>query len=182
MRTGDTGIAPGTDSDFVAVAFIARIHGLRGDVKVVQLSDDPDRIYSLNKVYIVSKNGETKESCIKNIKAIKGGFVVSLSTVLSASDAQHIVGSYISVPQDEVPEPGKDRWYHYEIIGIEVFTTGGVRLGKVEEIITTGSNDVYIVRNNDREYLIPAIRDVIKDVDTKKRRMVIAVMDGLIEM
>ena len=53
-------------------------------------------------------------------------------------------------------------------------------LGKIEDIISTGSNDVYIVRDKDREYLIPAIRDVIKDVDTKGRRMVIALIDGLL--
>ena len=53
-------------------------------------------------------------------------------------------------------------------------------LGKIEDILTTGSNDVYIVRDNEREYLIPAIRDVIKEVDTERRRMVIALVDGLI--
>ena len=53
-------------------------------------------------------------------------------------------------------------------------------LGKIEDIISTGSNDVYVIRDNEREYLIPAIRDVIKGVDIKGRRMVIALMDGLI--
>lgn len=182
MCPGDTGIAPGTDKEFVAVACIIRIHGLKGDVKVIQLSDDPDRIYSLNNIVIVSKNGEIKESCVKKVRAVKGGFAVSLSDVASASDAQQLVGSYLAVPEDEVPELGKDAWYHYEIIGIEVFTTDGMSLGKIEGIISTGSNDVYVVKGNEREYLIPAIRDVIKEVDVKGRRMVIAVMDGLIEM
>jgi len=153
---------------------------LKGDVKIKQLSDDPDRINSLNNVVIILKNGEKKESIINKVSIIKGGFAVSLAHIKSVTDAQQIVGGYIAVPENEVPALGKDTWYHYEIIGIEVFTTDGMCLGKIEDILTTGSNDVYIVRDNEREYLIPAIRDVIKEVDTKRRRMVITLIDGLI--
>lgn len=153
---------------------------MKGDVKVIQLSDDPDRIKSLNNVVIILKNGEKKESIINKVSLIKGGFAVSLAHIGSVADAQQIVGGYIAVPENEVPVLGKDTWYHYEIIGIEVFTTDGMCLGRIEDILSTGSNDVYIVRENEREYLIPAIRDVIKEVDIKRRRMVIALVDGLI--
>ena len=180
MGTVDTGIDPGTNKDFVSVAYIASTHGLKGDVKVIQLSNDPERIYSLSNIVIIQRNGEKRESIINKVRAIKGGFAVSLANSTSVTDAQQVVGSYIAVPEIEVPVLGKDTWYHYDIIGIEVFTTDGLCLGKIEDIISTGSNDVYIIRDNEREYLIPAIRNVIKDVDTKGRRMVIALMDGLI--
>lgn len=180
MGTVDTGIDPGADKEFVSVAYITSTHGLKGDVKAVQLSSDPERFYSLSNIFIIQKNGEKQETFIQKVRAIKGGFAVTLANSTSVTDAQHLVGSFIAVPENEVPVLGKDTWYHYEIIGIEVFTTDGMCLGKIEEIISTGSNDVYIVRDKDREYLIPAIRDVIKDVDTKGRRMVIALIDGLI--
>jgi len=153
---------------------------LKGDVKIKQLSDDPDRINSLNNVVIILKNGEKIESIINKVSVVKGGFAISLAHINSVTDAQQIVGGYIAVPENEVPALGKDTWYHYEIIGIEVFTTDGMCLGKIDDILSTGSNDVYIVRDNEREYLIPAIRDVIKEVDTERRRMVIALVDGLI--
>ncbi|MCC6543540.1 MAG: 16S rRNA processing protein RimM [Nitrospirae bacterium] len=180
MGTVNTGIDPGTDKDFVSVAYIVRPHGLKGEVKVVQLSNDPERIYSLRDIFIIRKNGEKRKSVIKKVRPVKSGFAVSLEDITTVTDAQQIVGSYIAVPQDDVPVLGKDSWYHFEIIGMEVFTTEGMYLGMVEDIISTGSNDVYILRDKDREYLIPAIRDVIKDVDVKGRRMVIALMDGLI--
>ena len=180
MGTVDTGIDPGADKDFVSVAYITRTHGLKGDVKVVPLSSDPERLYSLSNIFIIQKNGERQEGVIQKVRAIKGGFAVSLADITTVTDAQRIVGSYIAVPENEVPVLDKETWYHYEIIGIEVYTTDGMCLGKIEDIISTGSNDVYVVRDKDREYLIPAIRDVIKDVDTKGRRMVIALMDGLI--
>src|SRR4030066_648353 len=179
MGTVDTGIDPGADKDFVSVAYITRTHGLKGDVKVGPLSSDPERLYSLSNIFIIQKNGERQEGVIQKVRAIKGGFAVSLADITTVTDAQRIVGSYIAEPENEVPVLGKDTWYHYEIIGIEVFTTDGMCLGKIEDILTTGSNDVYIVRDNEREYLIPAIRDVIKEVDTKRRRMVIALVDGL---
>lgn len=166
----------------MAVACIVRPHGLKGEVKVIQLSDDPYRIFSLKDIFIVSKNGEVRQSCVRKVRPVRGGYAVTLANIKTASDAQKVVGCYISVPEDEVPVLGRDAWYHFEIIGIEVFTTDGACLGKIEEIISTGSNDVYVVRDEEHEYLIPAIRDVIKEVDTKRQRMVIAVMDGLIEM
>ena len=180
MGTVDTGIDPGADKDFVSVAYISSTHGLKGDVKVIQLSSDPERFYSLSNIFIIQKNGEKQETLIKKVRAIKGGFAVSLANITTINDAQQIVGCYLAVPENEVPVLGMDTWYYYEIIGIEVFTTDGMCLGKLEDIISTGSNDVYIVRDKDREYLIPAIRDVIKDVDTKGRRMVIALIDGLL--
>lgn len=180
MGTVNTGIDPGADKEFVSVAYIASTHGLKGDVKVIQLSNDQERIYSLSNIVIIQRNGEKQESFIKKVRAVKGGFAVSLANIMTVTDAQQLVGSYIAVPENEVPVLGKDTWYHYDIIGIEVFTTDGQCLGKIEDIISTGSNDVYIIRGNDHEYLIPAIRNVIKDVDTKGRRMVIALMDGLI--
>jgi len=158
VGTVNTGIDSGTDKDFVSVAYIASAHGLKGDVKVIQLSNDPERIYSLSNIFIIQKNGEKKESFIKRVRAVKGGFAVSLANITSVTDAQQLVGSYIAVPENEVPVLGKDTWYHYEIIGIEVFTTEGLCLGKIEDIISTGSNDVYVIRDNEREYLIPAIR------------------------
>ncbi len=180
MGTFNIRIDPGTNKDFVAVAYITGTHGLKGDVKVIQLSNNRDRMYSLNNIVIIRKTGERQESFIKNIRAIKGGFAVSLACITSITEAEQLVGSYIAVPESEVPVLGKDTWYYHELIGIEVFTTEGMCLGRIEDILSTGSNDVYIVRDNEREYLIPAIRDVVKEVDTKGQRMVIALLDGLI--
>ncbi len=180
MRTGDTGIGYTPDKDFVAVGYIVRTHGLKGDVKVIQFSDNPDRFATLKKIFIITKDGQIKESGIKKVRAINGGFVVSLASYTTASDAELIVGSYIAVPEKEVPGLAKGTYYHYEIIGMDVFLEDGRCIGKIEDILSTGSNDVYIVRDDEQEYLIPAIRDVVKEVDTKARRMVIAPIEGMI--
>ncbi len=180
MRTGDTGIDSKPDRNYVAIGYIVRTHGIKGDVKVSQLSDNPDRFADLKEIFIITKDGARQESCIKKVMPVKGGLIISLASCTTVSDAEGLVGSYIAVPEDEVPGLGKDTYYHYEIIGMDVFTTDGRCLGKIEDIISTGSNDVYLVKDDNHEYLIPAIRDVVKDVDIKGKRMVILPMEGLL--
>ena len=83
-------------------------------------------------------------------------------------------------PGDEIPlEDGE--FFHDQIIGLSVVTIGGMALGKVEDILQTGSNDVYIVKQGAREYLIPAIADVIKRIDLQEKKIVIEVMEGLLD-
>jgi len=85
------------------------------------------------------------------------------------------------VPEEESPPLPEDVYYYYQIIGLKVFTVDGVYIGGVSDIIETGSNDVYVVRDEEKEYLIPAIRDVIKDIDIGNRRIIISPEAGLLE-
>ncbi|MEK6583762.1 MAG: ribosome maturation factor RimM [Nitrospirota bacterium] len=180
MRTGDTGIDSKPDRNYVAIGYIVKTYGLKGDVKISRLSDNPDRFANLKEIFIITKDGARQESCINKVMWVKGGLIISLASYTTVSDAEGLVGSYIAVPENEVPSLGKDTYYHYEIIGMDVFTTDGRCLGKIDDIISTGSNDVYVVKDDNHEYLIPAIRDVVKDVNIKCNRMVILPMEGLL--
>lgn len=178
MCAGDTGIGHGGKDNFVAVGYIVRPHGIKGDIKIMPLSDNPLRYSTLKKVYIFTKSGK-KECVVNKVKKTKGGLIVGFAPPLTVSEAEESAGGHIMVSADEVPGLGKGRYYHFEIIDMEVYTTDGGYLGRISDILSTGSNDVYIVKGNDREYLIPAIYDVIKEVDTTAKRMVIELIDGL---
>jgi 16S rRNA processing protein RimM len=180
VRTGDPGIDRPEDQDFVSIGYIVKTCGIKGDVKVVSLTDIPDRYTALEKVYVHTSAGEKREYCLREVRKVKGGLRLSFVPALSVSEAEGIVGGYISVPGGEVPRLGEGCYYHFEIIGMDVETTDGKYLGKIVDILSTGSNDVYIVRDRDRDYLIPAIHDVVKEVDTKAKRMVITLIEGLI--
>jgi 16S rRNA processing protein RimM len=69
-------------------------------------------------------------------------------------------------------------YYHYQIIGLGVYTVDGDYLGKIMSIFETGSNDVYVVRGEDKEYLIPAIKDVIKEIDLEAKKMIVKLMEA----
>lgn len=179
MCTGDTGIGEWRKEDFVAVGYIVKIHGIKGDIKVIPLSDNPRRYSTLKKVCIFTKPGKTKEYHVEKVRKTKGGVIVGFTPSLTIAEAEENVGGYIMVPADEVPGLDSGHYYHFEIIGMDVYTTEGRYLGKIVDIMETGSNDVYIVKDPDRDYLIPAIHDVIKEVDTRTRRMIISLIDGL---
>lgn len=150
-----------------------KTHGIKGEVKVTSLTDIPGRYIHLEKVYIHTRSGKRIERSIKNVREIKGGFIVAFISIMLVAEAEELVGGYITVPACEVPELGKDTYYHFEIIDMDVYTDEGRHLGRIEDIFSTGSNDVYIVKDNEKEYLIPAIHDVIKEVDKQGKRMVI---------
>lgn len=187
MCAGDPGIDQVAGSreqaaggDFVSIGYIVKTCGIKGDVKVVPLTDIPDRYTTLKKVCIHTTSGEKREYCIRDVREVKGGLRLSFTPAISVSEAEEIVGGYIIAPEGDVPGLGKDCYYHFEIIGMEVSTEDGRYLGKIADILSTGGNDVYIVRDRDQEYLIPAIHDVVKEVDTKAKRMVITLIEGLI--
>jgi 16S rRNA processing protein RimM len=84
------------------------------------------------------------------------------------------------VPQSQLRPLPKDEYYQYQLLGLEVWTTGGELLGRIANILPTGSNDVYIVPSRHGELLIPAIEDVVKSVELERGRIVIEVINGLL--
>jgi 16S rRNA processing protein RimM len=84
------------------------------------------------------------------------------------------------LPAEEVCLEDGEFFYH-QIVGLSVVTAEGMTLGKVEDILATGSNDVYVVKNGKKEYLIPAIADVVKRIDLERKTILIEVMQGLLD-
>jgi len=171
-----------TPEDLVAVGYIVKTHGVKGDIKVISLSDIPDRFKSLKRVYIQTPSGEIKKYYIKRVREIKGGILVSFDPPISMEEAKTLVKGYIKVPENEIPVLDKDTYYHFEILGMKVFTTSGEYIGKVVDIMSTGSNDVYVVRKGKKEYLIPAIKDVIREVNVGEKKMTIFPIEGLLSL
>ncbi|MBI5379769.1 MAG: 16S rRNA processing protein RimM, partial [Nitrospirae bacterium] len=94
--------------------------------------------------------------------------------------ARSLVGGVIQIPDSEIPPLPEGQFYHFELLGLKVYTVEGAYLGEVTEIFPTGSNDVYVVRDGPRETLIPAIRNVIRVIDLRGKRMVIHPLPGLL--
>lgn len=180
MRTGNSGINQSEDDNFIAIGYIARTHGIKGDIKVIPLTDIPDRYNNLKKINVYPKNGQKREYCIHRMKNVKGGVVLSFSPPISQSEGEELVGGYIKVPSNEVPLLDEGSYYQFEITGMEVFTEDGKYIGIIEDIISTGSNDVYVVKSGESEYLIPAVHDVVKKVDVAGKQMIISLVEGLL--
>ncbi len=147
-------------------------------MKALPLSPQFSSLKPDSSVYMDAGEG-LRQFKIESIKGLNRYAVISLQDITDRETAFRYRGSVIHMKGEAVVLK-EGEFLHDQIIGLSVFTTEGKLLGTVEEIFSTGSNDVYIVKNNDNEYLIPSIRDVIKNIDLENYRIVINVMEGLL--
>jgi len=160
----------------VAVGRVASPHGMRGDVKVVPLVDKHERLSRGRSVLL---GGETRT--VESVRWQKGMAYLKLSGIDGREAAASLRGLLLTVPEGELEPLPEGQYYRFQLIGLDVFNDSGERLGRVEEVLTTGANDVYIVRGGERgEVLLPATRDVIKRVDLAGGRMLIEEVPGLV--
>ena len=109
----------------------------------------------------------------------RGMVLVKFRGIDTHEDASRLAGVELEVPVNEVPPLPDGSYYHFQILDMEVWTSSGELLGVVEDILSTGSNDVYVVRRGAEEVLVPAIEDVVLQVDVDGGRLTVDLPDGL---
>jgi 16S rRNA processing protein RimM len=109
------------------------------------------------------------------------GVLLRFEDLATIEAATPLVGTVLAIPEDELPAAAPGEFYAYQLEGLEVVTDKGDRLGTVHHLIPTGSNEVLVVRNGEREHLIPVIADVIRRVDLADRKIVIEPIEGLLD-
>lgn len=170
----------------VGVASVRRPWGTEGAIAVSPFSDEADRFSPGDTVYL--RGG--REARVIECHRAGSATVLQLDVVRNARDAGALRGTIIEMEGADLPEAPEGAYYHYEIIGMKVRTTGGEELGEVIEIIVTGANDVYVVgkpgsarSSGSPEYksqvLIPAIADVVLDVDINNGVVTVNLPEGL---
>ena len=164
------------DSDEIAVGRIKGSWGLRGDLVIESLTDFPDR-FSPGSVL----NLDGRPARVESSRATRRGFVVKLDLVSDRTEADSHLGKLVTVPGDDVRPLPDGSYYQYQIVGLGVWTVDGEPLGQVKEVLSTGSNDVYVVSRTDGgEVLIPALESVVVEVDVDGGKMVVDLPDGLL--
>jgi 16S rRNA processing protein RimM len=163
------------ENDFLTVGRILAPWGLKGDLKSEIHTDFPQRFAPDSKVYI-----DGVAMTIERSRPSKGNVILKLDGVDSVEQVEALKGKYLQIPQNESMPLQDDEYYQFQIIGLEVSTTNGRLLGVIDQILPTGSNDVYIVKGQDGEFLIPAMDDVVKQIDLDKGTMTIEEIKGLL--
>ena len=166
--------------EFIAIGKVVSTQGNKGEVNIFPLTDLANRFINLTTVLLRNNTSQTTLN-IEKIK-IKGNTVVlKFKDIENIKEAKMIVGSFLEVERKNAVKLPKDTYFIFEIIGLEVYAENNIFLGKVENVISTGSNDVYIVKGkNKKELFIPAIHEVVKNVNLEKKRINIKMVDGLI--
>lgn len=164
--------------DYIKVGKIVNTHGVRGCVKCIPLTDDMERFEELE--YIYTEKDDVKRK-IKDAWSRKGTVYLTLEGIEDMNTAESFRDTYISILEEQLKVLPEDTYYLFELEGMEVYSTDSEYIGKIDTIYQTGANDVYEVKNNNKTYLIPAVKEVVKDVNIKNRKIVINVIEGLLE-
>ena len=166
--------------EYLEIGQIVNTNGLKGTLKVKPLTDDITRFEDLETVYI-QKAKELVEFKIQEVKYSKNMVLLKLEGIDNIEEAQEYKNFYLKINREDAVELEEDSYFIVDIIGCEVYTESQELLGKVIDVFPTGSNDVYTVKNSEgKEILLPAIEDVIKDVDIENKKIIIHLMEGLI--
>ena len=163
--------------EFITIGNILAPWGIKGKLKVEVVTDFPQRFAPSSKVYI-----DQQPMTIDSTEWHKGKAIIKLDTIGSIEDAEKLRGRPVEIHCSQLYPLPEGQYYHFQLIGLEVWTTQGEPLGNITEILTTPSNDNYVISGARGEILIPAIEDVVKSIDLKKGCLVIEPIEGLLSL
>jgi 16S rRNA processing protein RimM len=157
----------------VTVGRVVSAHGIRGELKVESLTDFPERFRAGSRLWL-----EGVPRIIERSRQQGKMLIIKLDAIDSRTHAEALRGKQLMVPEAQAIED-ESVYYLHDIVGLQVVEDSGEALGEVVDVLATGSNDVYVVRGRRGEVLLPALDDVIKEVDLSARRMLVALPEGL---
>lgn len=177
-------------NDQIAVGKIVSTQGVRGEVKVLPLTDFLDRFQHTESVTVSHPSGRVQRMTVESARIHKEMVILKLAEIADMNAALRWVNAMLTVTRDELVPLPEGQYYVFDIIGLDVFNEEGELLGAVIDVLRPGANDVYVVRltpemrkrssDHSEELLLPVIHDVIKEVDLAGRRMTVRVLDGLL--
>ncbi|MGH7894224.1 MAG: ribosome maturation factor RimM [Candidatus Binatia bacterium] len=168
------------DATAVAVGEIGSPHGLRGGVRFWSYRPGAPSVTPGCRV-LLERDGTWLAATVADIAAHGRGMLLVLEGIADRTATEALTGMRVLVRAADLPRLDPDEFYHHEVHGFAVVTTDGRALGTIAETLSTGLNDVWIVRGGDREHLIPIIADVVREIDRDSRRVVIEPMPGLLD-
>lgn len=168
-------------AEYITVGKVAAPFGIQGEVKVIPLTDFPER-FTKGGSYYLSKQNLFKEVEIQGVKIRGREIIMKFEGIDTPEIARVYRNALLQVPLGDVLPLPEGHYYHYQIVGLLAITKDGSVLGRVAEILETGSNDVYLIKDDQgREFLIPALKEVVRDIDLEKGLMLVHPLPGLLE-
>ncbi|SHD76992.1 ribosome maturation factor RimM [Schnuerera ultunensis] len=166
--------------DYIKVGWIMNTHGIKGELKVYPLTDDINRFSRLETAYL----GEDKLKVeIEEVKYNKGLAILKFKEFNDINEVLSFKENYIFIDEEDKMDLPNGHYYIFEIIDCIVFDTKGEEVGTVVDVIQSASNDIYVVKNfeKDKEYLIPAVKEFFVNIDIPKKKIIIDPIKGMIE-
>jgi len=165
----------------ITIGKARKTHGVKGEIKIEPMTDHPERFKDLQRVYLTSPRGEEKACTVTSVRYMNGEPVLLLKGYDTPEKSRELNGWLVQVPREEAIPLPDGQYYWFELIGMEVESEAGEKLGTIVDIFETGSNDVYVMKAGRKEIYLPATREVVRHIDRMSKRMVIHVTEGLLD-
>ena len=166
----------------ITIGQITTAQGIQGEMRVIPLTDFPERLNQLNEVFIQLEN-ELVRHRLASVRPHNQFILLKLQDIEDRDQALLYRNALIQIPESQLMPLPKGHYYLFQIVGLMVYLETGQYLGRVRDVLRTGSNDVYqVVDDNHRELLVPALREVVAEINLEEQKMVIRPMPGLLEL
>ena len=167
--------------DFVAIAKIVKVRGLRGELVADVLTDFPERFDNLEKVHAIGENGAVAELVIEKFWFQKGRIILKFAGFDSIETAETLRNYEICVPESETVALEDDEFFDWELEDCAVETVEGEKIGLVKEVMRTGGTEILVVQNGEKEFLIPFAETICTEVDVENKLIKVDAPEGLLE-
>ena len=166
--------------EYFEIGQIVNTSGLKGEIKIKPFTDDIKKFNNLKTIYISIKK-ELKEFEIEHVRFSKNIVFLKLKGIDTIEEAENYRNLYLKIKRDKDEKLEEGVYYIVDLIGCTVYTDDNQELGKVDDVFSTGSNDVYVVKDEmGKQVLLPAIKEVIKQVDIDNKKIIVHLLEGLI--
>lgn len=162
--------------EYLEAGKIVNTHGIKGEVKIMPYTDVPELLCEFDRLFL-----DRKEIFIERSRVAKNMVIAKIEGVDTPEQAEKLRNKILYMHRDDL-ELDDDTYFIQDLIGMEVKDAEtGVVYGKIKDVIQPGANDVYVIKGAEREYLVPAIADVVVSTDIENNVMTIKVLDGLFD-
>ena len=155
--------------------------GIKGWLKVQPTTDAPERLKGLSGLFMGLSENDTRPMTVEGVMSNPKSVVLKFRDVNDRTDAENLIGCFLFVDEDHLLKLPEGRHFIHDILGCEVITTDGRNLGTITKVYKMPAQDIWEVRKDNKVQMIPAVKEFIKEVDTKNRKVVIRIIEGLLE-
>ena len=166
--------------EYLSIGIISKPHGVKGGLVVIPITDEIEQFETMQEISVLDREGGRKNFSIEWIKINSQKIILKLEGIDDRNQAITLKGLYLDKYFDKDYNLPQDEYYIFDLIGLKVRTAENLCIGEVIDVLTLPANDVYVVKDGSKEYLIPAIKDVIKKIDLEEEFILIEPIDGLL--
>ncbi len=166
--------------EYFEIGQIVNTFGIKGIVKVNPFTDDISQFEKLKSI-LVDKKSKLLEMQIEEVKYSKNQILLKLKGIDTIEEAEKYRNCYLKLPREKAKKLPKDTYFIADLIGLKVYTDEGNLLGILEDIYNSGASDIYVVKDElGKQILLPAIKDVIKQIDLEEEKIIVHLIKGLV--